>query len=317
MLALAMGLTAASPSFVWLLVAALVMYPASGAFVTLSQATLMDLHPGREAQMMARWVLSGSLANLVGPLFLGGLFALALDWRSGFAILALMTLGLTLWTARRRFPERPAAPETGSFWAAARHQTLDLLHGLRLALTNAGLLRWLALLELADLMLDVLTGYMALYFSDVVGIPETQIPFLMGLLTAAGLASDVLVIYLLERFPGRGVVRVSAAVILLLYPAWLLAPGVALKIALAFAIKLLTLGWYTVLQGEAYAAMPDRKGTMLALAAIAGFFGGLLPWLVGWAAGQIGLPGAMWLLLLGPVSLLLLVPNNTPENPRR
>ena len=56
-------------------------FPASGAFVSLSQATLMDLNPGREPQMMARWTVSGSLANLIGPLILAGGFALGFGWR--------------------------------------------------------------------------------------------------------------------------------------------------------------------------------------------------------------------------------------------
>jgi hypothetical protein len=41
---------------------------------------------------------------------------------------------------------------------------------------------------------------------------------------------------------------------------------------------------------------------------LAGLFNGLIPWLVGWVAERAGLPVAMWLLLLGPLSLALLVP---------
>jgi hypothetical protein len=33
-----------------------------------------------------------------------------------------------------------------------------------------------------------------------------------------------------------------------------------------------------------------------------------LVWLVGWVANAYGLPVAMWLLLLGPLSLALFVP---------
>jgi FSR family fosmidomycin resistance protein-like MFS transporter len=47
---------------------------------------------------------------------------------------------------------------------------------------------------------------------------------------------------------------------------------------------------------------------MLALAAIAGFLGGLFPWLIGGLAARFGLQAAMWILLLGPVSLVLFVP---------
>ena len=78
---LALLMIATATAFPPVLLAWLISFPASGAFVTLSQATLMDVNPGREAQMMARWSFSGSLANLVGPLVLAGGFALGWGWR--------------------------------------------------------------------------------------------------------------------------------------------------------------------------------------------------------------------------------------------
>lgn len=48
-------LAALSQDVELLLAAFLCLYPASGAFVSLSQATLMDLDPPRREQHMARW----------------------------------------------------------------------------------------------------------------------------------------------------------------------------------------------------------------------------------------------------------------------
>jgi FSR family fosmidomycin resistance protein-like MFS transporter len=53
--ALALLITALSPGFPLLLIAFILLSPASGAFVGLSQATLMDSDPGRHEQNMARW----------------------------------------------------------------------------------------------------------------------------------------------------------------------------------------------------------------------------------------------------------------------
>ena len=77
-IAAALLVIAASHSFVLILLALIVAFPASGAFVSLVQATMMDLNPGREAQMMARWTVAGSLGNLLGPLLLAAGFALGL-----------------------------------------------------------------------------------------------------------------------------------------------------------------------------------------------------------------------------------------------
>ena len=47
-------------SFAVLLIALTIFFPASGAFVSLTQSALMDSAPERQAQHMARWRLAGS-----------------------------------------------------------------------------------------------------------------------------------------------------------------------------------------------------------------------------------------------------------------
>jgi MFS transporter, FSR family, fosmidomycin resistance protein len=314
---LALLLAAWAPTFTWLLVAMVVMFPASGAFVSLAQATLMDAHPGREAQMMARWVVSGSVANLVGPLFLAVLLTASLTWREAFISLAGLGLLLTLWTARQDFPAvaitTHEAAHSEPMRLAVWHEIRALVRGLGAAITNLGLLRWIILLATADLLGDIYTSYLPLYFTDMVGTSQTQTSLLLSLFMGAGLISDLVVVWLLERFPGRRVVRISAGIIAILFPAWLLVTGVPMKIILMVAIRLLGLGWYTVLMGEAFAAAAERKGTFMAInASLGGLLSSFFPWLVGWTAAQAGLQNAMWLLLLGPLSLLLLLPRKSP-----
>lgn len=296
---------ASAPSFPVLLLAMILSYPASGAFVTLAQATLMDLNPGREAQSMARWTVAGSLGNLIGPLLLAGGFALGWGWRWAYIALAGLCLAMVLLTWPRMLPAhpQPASQEAGKP-ANLRH----LLAGLKDAARNPRLLRWMVLIQFSDLMLDVLTGYLALYFTDVSGFSKAQTGLLLSVLMLAGLTSNIILVPLLERVPGRTVVRTSAATVIPLYIAWLLVPWPWAKIGLIILIKLVTLGWYEVLQGEAYAAAPGCSGTMMAIHSVVGVLGGGLAWLVGWVAAQAGLPAAMWLLLLGPVCLVLFVP---------
>jgi FSR family fosmidomycin resistance protein-like MFS transporter len=100
--ALALLLIALSHNFPLLLMAFILFYPASGAFVSLSQATLMDADPTRHEQNMARWAFSGSVGILVGQLALSAAVALGWGWRGLFlasVVLALSLLGVT-W----RFP---------------------------------------------------------------------------------------------------------------------------------------------------------------------------------------------------------------------
>ncbi len=81
-----------APSFLILLLASCLLNPSSGAFVSLSQATLMDAQPDRHEQNMARWTLAGSVGVAVGPLALSAAAGLGFGWRGLFAALAGVSL---------------------------------------------------------------------------------------------------------------------------------------------------------------------------------------------------------------------------------
>jgi FSR family fosmidomycin resistance protein-like MFS transporter len=305
---LSLVIIATTQSFPLMLMGMVIGFPASGAFVSLSQATLMDLNPGREPQMMARWTVAGSLANLIGPLVLAGGFALGFGWRWAYFGMALICLALVGMTWLRKIP----MPLRKELTEQTRQAGNNLLQGLWEAVRNLHLMRWMILLQFSDLLLDVLTGYMALYFTDVIGLTVAQASLMVSALMLAGLISNIVLIPLLDRYPGRNLVRLSAGVAGILYTAWLLAPWLWAKIGLIILIKLVTLGWYEVLQGEAFASVPGRSGTVMAINSVIGVLGGVISFFIGWVAAQAGLPAAMWILLLGPISLVLFVPRHAP-----
>ncbi|MFU8771378.1 MAG: hypothetical protein ACNA8H_03050 [Anaerolineales bacterium] len=117
----------------------------------------------------------------------------------------------------------------------------------------------------------------------------------------------------MNRFSGSKIVRRSAIVVAVLYPFWLLSPWSVIKIGLLFVIRLATLGWYSVIKGEAYASHPGRSGAVMAISSLAGLFGGGVSWFIGWLAGWFGLSFAMWILLIGPLCLLLFLPRKPVE----
>ncbi len=74
---------ASARSFAVLLAAFIAFYPASGAFVSLTQAEIMDAWPDRQAQVMARWDLAGAAGAVAGPLLLTAVLASGGGWRAG------------------------------------------------------------------------------------------------------------------------------------------------------------------------------------------------------------------------------------------
>jgi FSR family fosmidomycin resistance protein-like MFS transporter len=300
---LALLLTSLSMSFLLLLFAFCLFYPASGAFVSLSQATLMDSDPSRHDHNMARWTFAGSLGVTLGPPLLVGLSALSFGWRGAFLALGLLAL-IVLLFAWRKIPVPAILHPSLPRWR-------DLFAGFRAAfqsLRRREVVRWLLLLEFSDLMLDVLLGFLALYFHDVVGLSETQAAGAVLVWLVAGLAGDFLLIPLLEKVDGLRYLRWSVVLELILFPTFLLVPWPWLKLVLAGLLGFFNSGWYAILQGRLYSAMPGQSASVMALGNIAGLVGGLLPLLIGLAADAFGLHVAIWLLLAGPIALLIGLP---------
>ena len=153
--AAALAFAAGAPSVWVLLIAFSLLYPASGAFVSLSQAALMDLEPERREHNMVRWTFAGAIGVVAGPLLLAGFVWVGLGWRELFAGFAVVALALVV--AARRSPETADGDERPMLREALR------------AITRREVFRWLFLLELSDLLGDVLLAFLALYFVDEVG----------------------------------------------------------------------------------------------------------------------------------------------------
>lgn len=302
--ALSLALTALAGDFWGLLISLLLFYPASGAFVSLTQAAWMDAEPARQEQNMARWNLAGSVGNVVGPLLIGASVALGTGWRPVFGALAALSLVALrlIW----RVPElRPASAE-------GEHETpqplRESVRQAAQALKRPSVLDALVLLEASNLMLDVFRAFLALYFVDAVGTSPALAVLAVALLTGVGLLGDALIVPVLDKVSGVAFVKGSAALVSLLFVAFLTLPGAAWKMGCAALIGLLTSGWYAVLQARLYGLLPGRSGTVMALGSITGMLGAALFPLLGWVADRYGVQHALWLLLLGPLALAWRLP---------
>jgi len=301
--ALSLALTSVSFSYIVLLLSFILFYPASGMFVSLSQSNLMDLEPARHEQNMARWTFAGSLGIVVGPLLLSAMLTIGLGWRPAFGFLAALAV-LVLVIIWKRIPDLNAA-------AASLPQWSHLTDGFRnafSALRSRAVLRWLILLEFSDLMLDVFYGFLPLYFVDVAGFTPVEAAASVAVWTGVGLLGDFLLIPLLERVKGLDYLRWSVIIELVLFPAFLLVSIPWLKLVVVGAMGFFNAGWYSILKANMFSAMPGQSGTAQALDNVSGMFGKLIPFGIGLAAQAFGLGLAMWLLLAGPMALLIGLP---------
>lgn len=301
---LSLFMTSVSNSFLFLLVSYILFLPSSGAFVSLSQANLMDSAPARHEQNMARWTFAGSLGVLAGPLLLGLFIYFGLGWRGAYAALAFLST-LCLLVAIRYLPVDSST--AASF--PSLHMVFD---GFRAALTSlkrVEVWRWLLLLEFADLMMDVLFSYLALYFVDVARATETQAGIAVTVWLAMGLITDFLFIPLIDRQQDSlRFIRITALMELFAFVIFLLTPGFLPKLVVVILVNVFNTGWYPILQGRLYSSLPGQSASILAIGSVTAPLSKFFPFLIGFLADQFGLQTAMWILILGPVALLIGLP---------
>jgi FSR family fosmidomycin resistance protein-like MFS transporter len=300
--ALALTLIGCSNSFLFLLIAVVLLSPSSGAFVSLSQATLVDLASDRRELPMARWTLAGSLGALAGPALFILVAAIGGSWRIPIFFFAAVAVALALGLRFHRFPSPVEAKKT----PALREILSDFLSAIR----RKEILRWLLLLALGDLMLDVLLGFLALYGTDVAAVSAATAGMMVAVWTGTGVLGDALLIPLLKRMDSLKYLRFSAVLMAAVYAGFLLSPWILMKIFLLALMGLWKAGWYAIPQARLYTALPGRSGTAMAIASAFGVAAGVIPILLGTAAQRFGLGASMWLLMAGPLGLLIFLPHD-------
>jgi FSR family fosmidomycin resistance protein-like MFS transporter len=297
-------MTSTSFSFIFLLSSFVLFNPSSGAYVNLSQANLMDSDPDRHEQNMARWTFAGSLGVVTGPLILGLFVYLGLGWRGTYALLASIST-LSVIAAIRFLPADKKETPFPSF-----KEVFDGFKFAFRALKRKEIWRWLILLEFADLMLDVLFSFLALYFVDVAGVTTMQAGIAVTVWLVMGLITDFLFIPYVDRKKDTlRYLRRTALLNAIAFIGFMLAPGFLPKIILIILVNLFNTGWYPILQGRLYSSLPGQSASVMAIGAVTDPLMKLLPLLIGIFADRFGLGSAMWILLLGPIALLIGLPH--------
>ena len=296
-------LTGISTSFALLLTSFILFNPSSGAFVSLSQASLMDADPMRRENNMARWTFAGSLGVVTGPILLAGAAWIGFGWRGMFIVVALLSTFILLFAWRRIPHDKPhpvSFPRFGDI--------LQQFGATFAALKNWTVVRWLILLEFSDLMLDIFYGFLPLYFVDIAGFTPAQAALSVSVWAGVGLLGDFLLIPLVERVKGLDYLRLSVIIELILFPTFLLVQTSWLKLVIVALMGFFNAGWYAILKARLFESMHGQSGAALTLDNVSGLIGKLIPFGIGLFAQAHGLGTAMWLLLAGPITLLIGLP---------
>ena len=297
---------AAARSFAGLLVAFVLFFPASGAFVSLTQSGLMDADPAGES---STWRAGGWQARPGRwPAAAGDRRARG-RWRVAVGVPGARGVRRGRVGGVARNPPGPVAAdgreEDHRPWAAAVRRAPPTSPSPFTAARRPGVARWLVLLQVSDLLLDVFTGFLALYLVAVAHATPAQAALGVTIRLGAGLAGDAVLIRALRHARGLTLLRASAAVTAVVFPAFLLAGGLVPKLLLLGCLSMVTAPWYPVLQARLYDSLPDDSGAVVSLSSAAGLLGGAAPLAVGFVAQRFGLAWALAGLAIAPPLLLV------------
>ncbi len=268
---------------------------ASGAGVSLAQATLMDLYPDDRERIMARWVFMGAAGDLAAPALFWLLAVFALGWREAFLVSGALVLVYALMLARQNFPEptraQGDAPELGTVAA------------LRAALRDRQLLLWLFGSWLCGLMDEILVAFGALHLRDGLGADSATRSLVLMAFMAGTVLGLVVLDRLLARFAPLALLRVASLGTIVAFTGWLLASDPVASGCWMFATGLFEGCLYPLAKAQAYRALPGRSGMLNAVAHVFTPLDAALPLLLGLLADQLGLIVALTILLAQPVGL--------------
>lgn len=301
---------AGARSFGILLLALVLFFPASGAFVGLTQSALMDTDPDRQQPNLAAWNLAGSTGAVAGPLLLAAVLIAGGSWRDSYLLLAAVA-SLALAGAAAAGPGRAAPAGADPSGQDGRVTTRQALGALR----EGDIARWVALLQICDLLLDILTGFVGVYLVDVVHATPAQAAVGVAIRLGAGLAGDAGFVLIANRVSGRVVLAVSAIAAVGLYPAFLLASGLVAKLVILALLSAVTACWYPAIAAGLYGSLPGRSGIAVFLGSAAGLVAAVGPLAVGFVAQQAGLTWALACLAVAPAAMLAILPRSRSRRP--
>ena len=296
-----------APSYTLLVLAFILLAPASEAAIGLSQAALIDFYPNKSAWVMTRWVLLSGIGDVLAPLVIAGIATLHLGWTALCFFAAALWIGPAIIIGLQRFPHMKAT-EAENNEEEQNDLSPGLLAGLTIALRNPELLRWSALTVIPTMVDEMFLAFVALYLHDVLHASQVAIGLIIGIhIVGALLGLFILDRFLLHRFAARRLLIGLSFAVLLAMIVFLTIHTLPVATVALFVIGLCAANWYPLAKGEAYSILPGQTGTVRAVVSLFNILDVALPGLVGLVAGHFGILAGVSILGTAPILMLVLL----------
>ncbi len=292
----AIALIGLAPTFALLLLAYALYGAAGGPLTHTGDVLVVEAYPNAPDRAYSRSVLIDTVGAALAPLLVALVFWLGLPWRwllVGIGISALVYAGLILRTGFPR-PVQVQRKAGVSLWRTLRGNVREVL-------ANPQARRWLIFLFCFDL-LETPFVLKTVWLAQEVGMSQA----LVGVYVAAEMGVGVISLLVLDRWRARAEtghgLRGGAGGGALLFPLWLLVPGVDSRLVLMIPLTFFFAMFWPISKVRALTSAPGRAGAVTAVSSLFGFVP--FPLLFGLLAQAIGLSNAMLAVFLPAVAVM-------------
>ncbi len=296
--AAALLLAAGATSFGWLLAAFALVGVASGPLAHTADVVLVEAHPSAVERVTSRTTVLDTIGALLAPAAVAVAGWSGVDDRVLLVTAGAAALGYAVLLATSVFPPPPR-----------RHDGLGLVaqvrDNVRAVVSDRMARSWLLALVLQE-VLGLSELFEPVWLQDTVGASQPLVAVHVAVGMGATLVGLLVLDRLLVRYRSTAILLVASLATAVLYPAWLLAPGFALKLLLVVPRNLALAPLWPILRSRSLAAIPGAGGATTSLSSLLGLIP--LQAAFGWAASRVGLTATMLTVhLAGTAALVVLV----------
>lgn len=306
---LAVTLMGLAPTFFILLAGFAVYGLAAGPLAHTADVVLVESHPQAPDRIFARATMLDTVGALLAPLLVTITVWSGASWRWLMAAVgtsSLLYAGLLLKT---RFP--PPANEHDS-----RTRTLasSVRQNLQLVLRNRQTWSWLAFI-FAHTLLEAPLVFQTVWLNEVSDMSQ----WLIGLYRALELIVHLVSLFCLDRWLARShyrtILQTANLGLLIVYPLWLLWPGIWPRFLWAIPLNFLFAVYWPISRSQSLTSIPGHGGTMTAIQSLLGLVPVSL--LFGLLAQAVTLTAASLWVSVGALLLMVLVVGRLEPNAAR
>lgn len=290
---LLMGL---APTYAALLSAFAIYGLGSGPLAHTADVVNVEAYPDDPERAFGRATSLDTIGALFAPALVASTGWIGLDWRVLLAGLGLCALTYAWALATTHFPPPPTRED-------GHHLVAELWGNVRLVVGDRRARAWLIVLLALDLF-ETAALFKYVFLVEHVGLSQAQAALYGAAEQVVGLAALGWLDRHLERHGSARVLPWAAAATLFLFPAWVLAPGLAVRIVIGVPLAFAWTMFWPIAKARSLTSIPTRAGAVNAVTTLFALLP--LPIVFGAVAEIVGLPTAMAITgILGSVALLV------------